>query len=55
MIWIIFKWLVIGFIVAVVLFYFFCIFMMGDLTKREQPKGYNENCKRFFTMLRNRK
>ena len=52
MIFLVFKWLVIGFLVAFFLFYLFCIFMMGDLTNGEHPEGYEENCKRFLTLVR---
>lgn len=55
MIFLIFKWFVIGFLVAVFLFYLFCVFMMGDLTNGEHPEGYDENCKRFLTMLKDRR
>ena len=48
MIFLIFKWFVIGFLVAVFLFYLFCVFMMGDLTNGEPQKVMMKIAKDFL-------
>ena len=55
MIFLIFKWFVIGFSRGGFSFLFVLCFYDGRPYKRGTPEGYDENCKRFLTMLKDRR